>query len=324
MDTRARDRAIITGYSVYHALIDSGEMPYAPLDLTTFAEQFAVSTEGCERILYADPEGRGFSAGVIDTETGQGYVTFVAVRPENRRQGLGTRLLRELEEGLRGHLPVGKQTLSISFLNPSPLTWHVPGTAQHDHPNAPGVLAESAAASFYQAQGYRPLSTQLSYYLDLEGFAIPEGLLLREQSLAAEGITIETYDPTAHVGMLELMVDLDSAVWMRDIVGEIKRGAEARPILVPVQEGQVYGFAGPLDRQVSGRGYFAGIAVHSAMRRRGIASMLFARLCQGLHERGAEYMTLFTGEQNPARRIYEQAGFRVVARWLNLRKEFET
>ena len=36
---------------------------------------------------------------------------------------------------------------------------------------------------------------------------------------------------------------------------------------------------------------------------------------------GAGYMTLFTGEANPARNIYEAAGFRIVRTWADMRKE---
>ena len=49
--------------------------------------------------------------------------------------------------------------------------------------------------------------------------------------------------------------------------------------------------------------------------------MLFSELCFGLRELGAGYMTLFTGENNPARRIYETAGFIIVKSWANMKKQ---
>ncbi|TVR54608.1 MAG: GNAT family N-acetyltransferase, partial [Spirochaetaceae bacterium] len=42
--------------------------------------------------------------------------------------------------------------------------------------------------------------------------------------------------------------------------------------------------------------------------------------CMGLKQIGAEFMSLFTGEANPARNIYEAAGFKIVRTWANMRK----
>ena len=36
---------------------------------------------------------------------------------------------------------------------------------------------------------------------------------------------------------------------------------------------------------------------------------------------GAGFMTLFTGETNPARNIYEAAGFSIVRSWTDMRRE---
>ncbi|HIX29130.1 MAG TPA: GNAT family N-acetyltransferase, partial [Candidatus Blautia stercoravium] len=83
----------------------------------------------------------------------------------------------------------------------------------------------------------------------------------------------------------------------------------------------VCGFTGPLDVEKKGRGYFAGIAVDESVRGKGVAKILFCELCMGLKEQGASFKTLFTGEKNPARNIYEAAGFQIVKSWANMRKE---
>ena len=43
----------------------------------------------------------------------------------------------------------------------------------------------------------------------------------------------------------------------------------------------------------------------------------------GLKERGARFMSLFTGETNRARSIYESAGFRIVKSWACMRKTYD-
>ena len=68
-------------------------------------------------------------------------------------------------------------------------------------------------------------------------------------------------------------------------------------------------------------GIFLGIGVHPDCRGLGAGKTLFAALCRGLKQQGAGDMTLFTGENNPARNIYEAAGFKIVKVWADMRKE---
>ncbi len=106
----------------------------------------------------------------------------------------------------------------------------------------------------------------------------------------------------------------------RDILGEIAK-ENPRPILIAEQEGKAIAFAGPLDKEPSGRGYFAGIGCHAEYNGLGVAKVLFSNLCLGLKSVDADFMTLFTGEQNKARNIYEDAGFKIIRSWSVMRKE---
>ena len=80
-------------------------------------------------------------------------------------------------------------------------------------------------------------------------------------------------------------------------------------LLVALSGGTVAGFTGPVYPEPTGRGYFAGIAVAEQYRGHGLGKLLFYRLCRAEKERGARYMSLFTGIDNPAQNIYKEAGF---------------
>ena len=80
-------------------------------------------------------------------------------------------------------------------------------------------------------------------------------------------------------------------------------------VLVALSGGTVAGFTGPVYPEPTGRGYFAGIAVAEQYRGHGLGKLLFYRLCRAEKERGARYMSLFTGIDNPAQNIYKEAGF---------------
>ena len=70
-----------------------------------------------------------------------------------------------------------------------------------------------------------------------------------------------------------------------------------------------------------GRGYFAGIAVGPQWRGHGLGKLRFYRLLQAEQAAGARYMTLFTGVDNPAGRMYRKAGFRDVRTFAAMEKE---
>ncbi len=93
---------------------------------------------------------------------------------------------------------------------------------------------------------------------------------------------------------------------------------KADPVAAAIRNGKIIGFTGPLRVQESGRGYFAGIGIHSGYRGFGLGNVLFHTLCRTLKEMGASYMTLFTGETNPAGQIYSKAGFKIVKSWADM------
>lgn len=259
-----------------------------------------------------------FLSGVVDQTRQVGYLTMVYVQRPYRRSGIACALLKHYEEYL---LTQSISTMEVVFRNPSALTWVVPNTNGHDHPNAPGVLIPSDGYDFLISQGYKPFAIQEVYHQDIRFFQPTDRVLDKQATLTEEHITVTQYDAKVHIGLSELFDNLDNPSWKQDV----DRGlALQQPLLVVVDHNKVIGFAGPLFVQSSGRGYFAGIGVHRDYRNRGVASVLFSALCTTLSQMGATYMTLFTGQENPARHVYLHAGFQVHASFVNLRKSLES
>jgi GNAT superfamily N-acetyltransferase len=205
------------------------------------------------------------------------------------------------------------------FFNPVMIPWVVPGT-DADHPNAPGVDVACDGYLFLKNHGYRDIVYQNSYYLPLSDYRFPADIERRIECLAEDGLRITRYNPARHRGLDELFDDLGNDEWRGIIMENLARGEDADPVLIVEHDGRACGFTGPIRVQPSGRGYFAGIGVHSDYRKRGAGKVLFAALCMELKGIGASFMTLFTGETNPARGIYEAAGFRIVRTWADMRK----
>ena len=296
---------------------------YKTMPEPAFRELFTVSSDRAVKINLAARAGNddfaGFASGCLVPGKEIGYVTFVLVDKAYRRQGIGARLLAELEAVMKAKTPLMK--LQMIFFNPVALTWIVPGTPGHDHPNAPGVDVASDAYIFFKNQGYTDRVLQNSYYLPLDRFSIKPEVQAKMDALPQHDLSICFYDPAKHFGMEELLEDLGSDDWREQILGNLARPDGGDPVIIAEHKGKVVGFTGPIRVQESGRGYFAGIGVHSQYRQYGLGKSLFSTLCQSLKNIGAGYMTLFTGETNPARRIYQSAGFKIVRTWSAMEKE---
>ena len=98
-------------------------------------------------------------------------------------------------------------------------------------------------------------------------------------------------------------------------------GRTGMDLLVALEGKTCAGFTGPVYPEKTGRGYFAGIGVGPSFGKKGFGTLLFYRLLKREKEVGAQYMSLFTGEENHAGNIYLGAGFRVVRRFAVMLKE---
>jgi len=313
--------------------VETAELPYRKLSDAEFTDKMVAPWPGMEKLNLLAYQGDtviGFAHGVYLPEKRTGYVTMVMVAPEHRHHGVGTALYQQLEQGLRdadsAHhggaepKPDAPANLDIIFFNPINLEWIVPGTAGHDHPNSPGVDLAGAGYGFFKRQGFRDLALQNSYYRKLASYELTPEIKNKIAELKSKGIEITYYDPEKHYGFTELFDDLGNELWRETIIGNVESPGGGDPVLIVSDNGKIVGFTGPLRVQPSKRGYFAGIGVHSDYRKLGAGKVLFASLCQGLKDMGADYMTLFTGETNPARRMYEANGFEIVKSWMDMRK----
>jgi len=297
------------------------EVVHKKLDEKRFEEQFITETENVRKInLVAIDNAKviGFANASYKKDTNVGYITFVVVEKQNRRQGVGRALLKALQENLDALSSNTLQKYDITFFNPINLEWVVPNTDMHDHPNTPGVDVSSDVYMFLKNCGYRDTVYQNSFYQPLASFEISPKIKERIAGLSENDLSITFFDKDKHFGLDELFTDLGNEQWREIIVGNVNKADGGFPVLIAEHKGKAVGFTGPLYVQESGRGYFAGIGVHSEYRKYGLGKALFASLCNSLKDMGADYMTLFTGETNPARNIYEATGFRIVKTWADM------
>ncbi len=305
-----------------------GQTQYKPLTEKEFEDKFLKNPSfSYDGTFVAVEEGRviGFANGIVKKEflpgenhgNTPGYLTMVVVETGLRGKGYGSALLRELEDFFRKS---GKKKSQSIFFNPIKLEWYIPGTDRHDHNNSPGVDADTPAVAFMEKNGYAVRSREVSFHLDLSGFRMSEKTAAKREELTQRGIFTGYYDPGKHTGFDELFDDLGSGDWRKGIMDNLAQ-EKPDPVIVAADHGKICGFTGPIRAQESGRGFFVGIGTHSQYRGGGIMSVLFELLLEGFKTAGAQFSTLFTGVENPARKIYERTGFTAVRNWAVMGKE---
>lgn len=310
-------------YELFEDAVRAKEVLFRPFVNQNDFCRFFMENQADEvhKITILEEHGWGFASGCFLSGESRAFLSMIVVKKEMQGQGIGKTLLACLEERLRKESGVSK--IEIVFFNPMTFPWQIPGKKTADHPNAPGVDVGSKAYLFFKNCRYRDYAMQNSYYLDLHDYSEPDFAEDIKEGLEKENITIEIYNSDRHYGMEEMIHKFQNPLWEREILGETAKGENSRPILIAAYNGKVIGFTGPLDVEKSGRGYFCGIGVDPDYRGKRISTILFCKLCISLKEKGADFMSLFTGENNPARNIYEAAGFRIVRTWADMRKEWK-
>lgn len=303
--------------------VAQNEVVHRKMNDVRFQEQFITETDIVKKINFVALQRDkvvGFANASYKTDTNVGYITFIVVEKGCRHQGIGRALLKALEEELYNLSNSTLEKYEIIFFNPINLEWCVPNTPEHDHPNAPGVDVACDGYLFLKNCGYRDTAYQNSFYQPLAEYELPQVIKERLENLKTQDIIITFYDKNKHTELNELFTDLQNEPWREIIMSNVNQPDGGHPVLIAEHLGKVVGFTGPLYVQPSGRGYFAGIGVHSEYRKYGLGKALFNMLCKSLKDMGAGYMTLFTGETNPARNIYEAAGFKIVKSWTDMER----
>lgn len=304
---------------LWNQISGSDDFLYKHIDDKIFEQKFLKNSDTYDIISYVFEDKNnviGFTSGVAHPERKKAYITMILVHPNQQRKHIGSDLLNTFENHIKKEYKE-IESIDLIFFNPITLTWIIPKTKSDDHPNSPGVDMKSHAFSFFKALGYNTFAIQNSYYKNIRNYKYTKDMLSQIEGLKSQNIRIE-YASLKHSGFNELFDNLNNSLWKNEIKHALEQN---QPVLIAEKDGQMIGFTGPLAVQDSLRGYFTGIGVHSDYRGLGIGKVLFSSLCYHLNQIGAHYMTLFTGENNPARHIYEHEGFKIVRSWADMRKE---
>ena len=305
---------------IWNESVDAGEVVFYPASEEYLMKRiFNDPNDVYPYSFVAEKDGQvvGFIIGVCQKtflpkqthENTPGHLVVVFVEKAHRLQGIGKKLMATLEDAFRA---VGKKTISMTSLSPIDMEWRIPGTPGHDHNNVPGVDRECPGYPFMEKLGFQDTVREVAMYLDLAKYQEPAFVKEKQQQLKEQGIITGRYDTKLGYDFDRMCTRVGSEYWRKVLQDETAK-ENPRPILAATTpDGYIVGFTGPVDRQESGRGWFTGICTDPEFEGRGIASVLFNLLMQEFIQVGADFSTLFTGEENWAQKVYRRAGFDVV------------
>lgn len=295
---------------------------FAPLDQADFEQILLNHPDFSPAFTFVlEEEGKilGFCNGCtgdhIPRGKERGYVSCVLLIEEANSHENAAALLEALENAFR---KAGRIHAAVTCFNPIRLPWIIPGTDGHQHNNAPGIAIDIPLYQRMLSRGYKEGSRERAMYLDLSQYETPQWIEEKARRMAEKGHTVGRYDSARHTGLEEMVEALGNPMWSAEIPMAGKTGMD---LLVALDGNVCAGFTGPVYPEKTGRGYFAGIGVAPQFEKRGFGTLLFYRLLDREKETGAQYMSLFTGEENHAGEIYIGAGFRVVRRFAVMLKE---
>ena len=255
-----------------------------------------------------------------DNPKTSGYINTFIVNKAYRRQGIGSKLLELGEAYLKEK---GKTSVRFVFLSGINWAWYIPYTDKHMHPGMPAVRMNSDFYIFLYHHGYAVNSIHEGFHLPLSEYELPKAVVDKMEKNKERGLFVEIYDPNKHYGVEEFCqkIEGDNPGFAYSIRYNLNR-PEPKPWLCANENGRMVGWTGAMWNEESGRGHFDGIIVDEDIRGAGLGKALFCILCYQSKLNGAQYMTFFTGLDNPARYIYLGAGFKIAQSFADMKKVF--
>lgn len=314
---------------LWNQSVATGEVVFKPMTEDTFTQKYVNAScfdPGYVLVAHDGGEVKGFVAGICQDEflpgdnheNTPGYLSAMFVQKDCRRQGIGSALL---EEVTKAFIAGGKQSIACHDLNPIKLAWYIPGAAPHDHNNVPGVDEQCQGFPFLLKHGFAHTVSDTAMYLNLADYQEPDNFREKQDKLTENGIYTGRYDVKLNYEFDGMCDRIPSEYWRKVLQVETAK-ENPRPILVASVPGHIVAFTGPVDKEESGRGWFAGICTDPLYEKKGIATVLFNLLMQAFIEEGATFSTLFTGSEH-AQRIYARVGFRVASKFAVMTKSIQ-
>lgn len=266
--------------------------------------------EGATVALNNKKEIIGFVLVQLQENSSQGFLMTLLVAPDYRRRGIGSALLKQAESYLNMN---GKTRIKIS---PAAKNHFCLGLELDSHEH--GWFTQRGFQEDKEF-GYRPVWMSLK----VSAWKLPLKVKGIYQQLDREGISVRLNAREDNEGILHF-TDKCFQGWHQSFIAPNFQKDNPAPISIALRQSRVIAFSGPLWVDPDGRGGLGAVGVDPEFRGKGLAHAVFNHACHWWQANGAKSAYLWTGTGNPAVKVYEEAGLRIVKTYVALAKDLAT
>jgi len=242
--------------------------------------------------------------GTEPIDTTRGFITVMAIHPDYKGQGIGSKLLTEAIEFFK------KRNRKLITIAPYPINYFVPGIDKERYPDGVKLFQKFGFEEYYEAISMDGIITK---------FEIPEKVLGKEKELKKQGVIIRQYQRSDLYDYLEFMDDKMPKPWLEDarrnLIALTYGNFEEDSIFLALKDNQIIGYC-----QYEGE-HFGPFGVIDEFQGQGVGSVLLAKTLYQMRLKGCHSAwVVWTGEQ-AAKGVYARLGMNITRRFAIMKKE---
>ncbi len=262
------------------------------LDENFDANGCSVAVRGDEVVGFALAIRRRYPYYGVGLEQGTGWITVFFVRPDSRRNGIGSSLIQASENFLRS---CGVSEVFVSSYTPN---YFIPGV---------DIDAYEGAYTLLKKLGYKKHERAYSMGRSLLDFDFSSNTDAFASSLESRGIEIRLFEPKYITSLLEFLSTNYPGDLLRVALEQLRKDPSSDQIIVAVKNGRVVGFSHYEDE------HFGPFAIDPSLTGMGIGTGLYFKTALQMKEKGKRNLWL-AWTSGHAKDFYYRRGLRVTRR----------
>lgn len=224
-------------------------------------------------------------------EPDRGFISLIFVSKEYQHQGIGTKLMEEVEKRM-----IDKGTTNITIAAYSP-NYFFPGVDEEAYPN--GV-------KFFKKLGYEVTGEAVSMHRTLFNYRYPEAVKQKREELINRGCSLQPFSYEYSLELLEFLLNNFGSGWKRNAYLAILNHTAHDTIKIFFDENKR--IVGYCQRAIDDNpARFGPFGVREDLRSNGMGSILFHEMLHDMLSKGI-YHVYFLWTHGDAQRFYERQG----------------
>lgn len=236
-------------------------------------------------------------------EPDRGFISLVFVKKEYEHQGIGTRLMEEVEKRMAD---MGVLNITLGAYSPN---YFFPGIDDAAYPHG---------TNFFKKLGYEITGDAVSMHRTLFDYRYPEAIKQKKEEFIKKGYSIQAFSYEYSLELLEFLLGNFGSGWKRNAYLAILNHTAHDTIKLCLDENKR--IVGYCQRAIDGNpARFGPFGVREDQRSGGMGSILFHEMLHDMLSRGIYHVYLLW-THGDAEKFYERQGLKAYRCYRLMRK----